>query len=307
VTPEVQGIDTNQIKYELVMHVFDPLLVKGTIAFTSIGNKETFLDNITVVNIKCSEYDTNQIQPVITNTCSRYNENFKNVEDKWSIFNYSDINNIKGKPRWTVIKKFEFRESVLAQTELIANDTEYEDGNMFVLKDDTKECNDGIIKLKFKAIDYGIIGVVFKFNKNNDSFYIFEISSEKDAFVRLRKRIGGAFHLISVRQSFGYKLGEWYNLKLRINANKFNAFTSMVDVDKENGEVKLFEDWIVDDSLDIRSGLVGFSCYKTRIYIYDFAMLPFEDTLDHNPLVINEDLLYVDEEDVLQSNLNIYI
>jgi len=134
VSPEVTG--AQDIKYQEVMHVFDPVLVYGTVAFTSNGNKEMFLDNISIVNIPCSEYDTKEINVALTNTCSRYTENYKNVEDKWTMINLPDINNESGKPEWGIVKKFEGREVVLAQTEEIQMSSMAENGNFYILNDD---------------------------------------------------------------------------------------------------------------------------------------------------------------------------
>jgi hypothetical protein len=331
--------------YELVFHFSDNQIVHGSFAFASNGLKSLMIDNISAVHIYCTDFDSKAREDtslnanVITPHCPRFREYLKNSY----IFNWKKIDpleTINGPSNWVKLKNVDRREKVLAQTSTIQGLSPNQEGTMYMLNMAEKVCSKGKISIKVKAMDKGIVGIVFRYNngfdyssssmvkkinkifknseksnnnsninKSNYSYYILEVSggnSPNDKFVRLRKKVGNNFSLLSIRQLQGYTIDQWFKLVLVMDDNKFNAYIS-----DENGLdgnlIKVFDNDVFNN--EIKLGMVGLSTYKTRAFFYEIS-LDSNENFDKSKLDLEEEggRLYVEREKlaipVLSSNGN---
>jgi hypothetical protein len=278
--------------YDLVFQFVDNELVHGTFAFASYGLPSLMIDNISIVHLSCTE-PTNRAsdnENVLTPDCPRYFEQLK------SLFKYmwnkvDPLETTGGPSNWKVMHKVDGRERVLAQTSLIKGVSPNEDGTIMLLNQQTKVCSRGKISIKFKAMDSGIVSIIFRYEKERNSYYLLEVSESK--FIRLRRKVGNVYTLLSVRQLLGFSKDKWIKLVVLMNDNKFNAYVS-----DENGLegnlVKVFENDIFDN--EIKLGLFGLSTYQTRAFFDEITLGTIEDevSIDINNLDNVENKLFVE-------------
>lgn len=281
--------------YELQFSINDNEIVHGTIAFTSFGMNFMLLDNISVVPIQCTNFDDADREQMnaITPTCPRFYENFKNgFSERWKIVDPKEYTD--GPSEWVLENDYEYREKVLKQTSYIYGTSDDQEGSLYVMKDSLKECNIGKFSVKFNALDNGIVGFVFRFEKAFDegyNYYIIEVSGNpEDKFIRMRKRVNNQFTLVSVNPLLGYKKNTWMRLSLTLNVDKFNVFIS--EVATPDKVIKVFPKNIVDS--DLKYGTVGLSSYKTRLIMEEISLSPYDNLDDFDPdktLYVNPELL----------------
>jgi hypothetical protein len=177
----------------------------------------------------------------------------------------------------------------------LENCQEFQEGTIFLLNDNTKICTEGRFIIKLKALDDGIVGLVFRYETDKDgnsNYYILELSGMPDEkFIRIRKKIGNKFTLVSSNPTMGYKKNEWFKIILTIEVDKFNAFVT--ENSSQDNIIKVFAHGATDSA--IKNGMVGISTYKTKIIVDEISLSPF-DNLDKTELV--DDLLYIDEEEL---------
>ena len=267
-----QSVDIEK-KYDLIFEFNDNELVHGTVAFASQGLKFLLIDNINIIPIPCTNFnkEDSDYASVITPTCPRYEVEIKrDIVKQFSVID--PLKAIDGPSLWKRKENVEDREFLLAQSSLIYGENDTEEGTLLILKEQNKVCTLGKAYLKFKAIDDGIVGIVFRFTEKGD-FYIIEISSEKEKFIRMRKKIDGVFHLVSQIPLKGYVKNRCYRVILFMKGQKFNLY--MTDNYMFESLTKVFEADI-DDS-DIKFGLLGLSTYKTRAFFEEMSLSPFDD------------------------------
>jgi len=279
--------------YELQFKVIDNELVHGTIGFTSFGLNFMLLDNISVVPVQCTNFDDSDRdkQIAITPTCPRFFENFKNgFSERWKVYDPKD--HIDGPSEWRVQNDYEYRELVLKQSSTIYGSNENQEGTLFVMTDPKKECNSGRFSLKFKGLQAGIVGFVFRFEKVGDdtfNYYILELSGDPhDKFIRIRKKINNQFSLVAVNPLLGYKKNTWMRLSLTLKGDRFNAFVS--EDASPDTVIKVFEKNVVDS--DLKYGNLGLASYKTGLVMDEIVLSPFDNLDDYDP----DKTLYVDQE-----------
>ena len=289
--------------YEMQFNVIDNELVHGSIAFSSYGMSFMLLDNISVVPIQCTNFDDSERdkQIAVTPTCPRFFENFKNgFSERWKTVDPKDF--INGPSIWKVESDVEYRELVLKQSSKIFSSSDNQEGTMYVLTDAKKECNLGKFSVKFKALDEGIVGLIFRFEKAIDdgyNFYILELSGDsKDKFIRIRKKVNNQYSLVSVNPLVGYKKNTWIRLSLTIENDKFNAFIS--EDSSPDNVVKVFQTNAIDN--DLKYGTLGISAYKTRLIMDEIVISPFDNLDDYDP----DKTLFVDQE-VLDCKIYFFI
>ena len=266
-------------KFVKVFEFFDNGLVHGTIAFSSFGIKFLLLDNISVIPIPCTDFERNksQVQQVITPTCPRFFEDFKNnFEKRWSIVD--PLSSVDGPSSWNIIHQQDEREFILSQSTLIAGLSEIEEGSIFLLRDKymSRVCSEGKFSVKFKALNEGIIGMVFRYNEKG-SFYIVEISGEREKFIRFRKKIDGVMQLISMKPLTGYSIGNWYSIVIYMKNDNFNVYMTQNYI--HDSITKVFDNNVNDT--DLKIGFVGISTYKTKALFSEISLSPVDD-LDSN-------------------------
>lgn len=81
--------------------------------------------------------------------------------------------------------------------------------------------NDYDLSLRFKSTDDDIIGVMFRY-QDNDNYYVFYTSLQY-GFRRLVKKIGGNFTILA-EVPFGYVRNQWYDLKVSIVGENIKVF-----------------------------------------------------------------------------------
>ena len=262
-------------RYVKVFEFVDNQLVHGTIAFSSFGISFLLIDNIVVVPIPCTDFnqDKSEVQQIITPTCPRFSENFKNnYLSRWTAL--EPIQSINGPSSWKILNNEDNREIILSQESKISGLSEYEEGTIYLLKDKNmiKVCTIGEVSIKFKAFNEGIVGIVFKYN-DNGNFYIVEISGEKEKYVRIRKKFNGLMELISIKSLIGYTIGNWHTLIVKIVNNGFDVYITNRFL--HDSIIKVFDNTIFDS--DLKLGFVGISTYKTKAYFTDISLSPFDD------------------------------
>jgi hypothetical protein len=262
-------------KFVKVFEFFDNGLVHGTIAFSSFGIKFLLLDSISVIPIPCTDFNQNgsQVQQVVTPTCPRFYEDFKNnFEKRWSVLD--PLNSNDGPSAWMTAHNQDEREFLLSQNSFISGISEIEEGTIFLLKDKfmSRVCSEGKFTVKFKALNEGMIGIVFRYN-DKGSFYIVEISGEKEKFIRIRKKIDGVMQLISSKPLIGYSMGNWYSVVLYMKNDYFNVY--MTQNYLHDSLSKIFDNDVNDP--DLKLGFVGISTYKTKAFFSDISLSPFDD------------------------------
>lgn len=296
--------DNMEKLYELQFKIIDNEIVHGSIAFASSGISFMLLDNITVNPLQCTNFDDTERdkQIPITPSCPRYFENFKNgFSERWKVVDPKDY--IDGPSIWKVDSDFEYRELVLTQNSLVYGSSDNQEGTMYIMTDSKMECNVGKIAIKFKALDVGIVGIVFRFEKSIDgenNFYIFEISGDpNDKFIRVRKRMNGNWTLVSVNPLLRYKKNSWLRVSMTLNVDQFNAFISE-DASPDN-VIKVFSKSAKDT--DFKYGNIGLSAYKTRLIVDEIIISPFDNLDEHDP----DTTLYVDQESLDCKNKNYFL
>jgi hypothetical protein len=279
--------------YELQFSVIDNELVHGTIAFTSFGLNFMLLDNISVVPIQCTNFDDadRDRQIAITPNCPRFFENFKNgFSERWKVKDPKEY--VDGPSEWRVFNDYEYRELVLRQSSTIYGSNENQEGTLFIMTDPKKECNTGRFSVKFKGLNKGIVGFVFRFEKIADdvfNYYILELSGDpNDKFIRIRKKINNEYSLVAVNPLLGYKKNSWMRLSMTLEGDKFNAFVSE-DATPDN-VIKVFDKQVVDS--DLKYGNLGLSSYKTGLVMEEIILSPFDNLDDYDP----DKTLFVDQE-----------
>ena len=123
-------------RYVKVFEFVDNQLVHGTIAFSSFGISFLLIDNIVVVPIPCTDFnqDKSEVQQIITPTCPRFSENFKNnYLSRWTAL--EPIQSINGPSSWKILNNEDNREIILSQESKISGLSEYEEGTIYLLKD----------------------------------------------------------------------------------------------------------------------------------------------------------------------------
>lgn len=288
-TDQFETGSKKEIPYEKVFSFYHNELVHGTIAFTSNGMRSLLIDNISIVPLYCTNYDTvSETISVITNSCIRFRETFKNGFNlRWQ--NIDPDKDVRGSSLWILQQNIDGREFVLSQNSIISKEDGSQEGSLYILKDDANVCNSGKFILNFKALDTGIIGLVFKYDKLTGNYYILEISGdEKDSFIRLRKKINNQFLLISSNPVLFYIKDVWFRIILTIEKNGFNAFFSSNSA--SDNLIQVFPEKLLD--LDINSGILGISTFRTRAYFDEINAAPFDDLESHDI----ETNLFIDEE-----------
>jgi hypothetical protein len=302
--------------YELQFKFTDNELVHGSVAFASNGMNYLLIDNINVNSLECTNFDDGGSGKVlaIPPTCSRFQETFRNGFDyRWKFID--PLESVDGPGFWKLNKDFADREIVLTQQSLISGASEYQEGTIALLSDVTKVCNHGRFIIKVKALDEGIIGLIFRFdnesetfnigatssnaslnsktnnlNISNSNFYILEISGmPDDQFVRIRKKVKDKYTLVSSNPTIGYKKNTWFKIILTIENDHFNAF--ITENSSDDNLIKVFPNGAIDN--DLKFGLLGVSTYKTKAIFDEIILSPFDNVDVHED---EESLLYVDEE-----------
>jgi len=286
------GDDLNKL-YELQFNIADNSIVHGTIAFTSYGLNFILLDNISVVPIECTNFDTTERDMVIaiTPTCPRFYEDFKyGFSERWKSIQPKEY--LDGPADWRVSYDYDDRETVLKQYSSIYGSNENQEGTLFVMTDQNKECNTGHFSVKFKGLDEGIVGFLFRFEKAFDgdyNFYILELSGDpNNKYIRIRKKVNNQYILVAVNPFLGYKKNVWMRLSLILKGDKFNAFISE-DFSPDN-VIKVFDKNVVDS--DLKFGNMGISSFKTALVLEEIILSPFDNLDEYDP----DKTLFVDQE-----------
>jgi hypothetical protein len=283
------------INYEKIFEFNDNDYLNGTIAFNSNGVNYLLLDSISITPLTCTNFDnfTQDRQIPLTPTCSRFTETFKHgFLQRWKVIDPIDV--IDGPSIWKTLHDIENRDIVLVQQSNIAGISDDQEGSAFVMKDVTKSCNKGKITIQMKALDEGIIGIVFRFENNN--FYVVELSQK---FIRMRKKVDNKFSLIASAPIPGYERNIWFGLMLTIYEDKFNVFLSKGINTGDSSIVQVFDKEVSDN--DLKFGVFGLTTYKTKLIVSEVIISPFEESMITNNNNIKDDLLFVDEE-VLDRN-----
>jgi hypothetical protein len=273
--------------YDLVFEFSDNVFINGTLSFASFGISSLLIDNISIIHIKCTDFNdnSNKIQLAQSSNCSRHSEKFNSDYIKrWKKIDPMEY--LNGPSNWVIKKIVDERKNVLAQITNIQGLSMYEEGSIFLLNLDDKVCKKGKINVKFKSIDDGIVGIIFKHNHKGD-YYTLEVSGEKESFVRIRKRINGKFSLIGIKQLLGFNKNNWTRLILKTNGDKFNAYITKGDI--SNDLLKVFDEDLRDP--DLENGKFGFSTFKNRVFFDEFFTSSFDDEE-----IDLDDKLYIDKE-----------
>jgi len=274
-------------RFDLQFQFNDNELIHGTLAFASFGISSLLIDNISIVHIKCTDFNenSNKIQIAESSNCARHLEKFTNDYSKrWK--KIDPLESLYGPSDWKVLKNIDDRVNVLAQITNIHGLSMYEEPTIFLLNLEEKLCKKGKINIKFKSEDEGIVGVIFKYSPNGN-YYILEVSGERESYVRIRKKINGKFSLIGIKQLLGFDKDIWTKLMLRIDGNKFNAYITKGDI--SNDFIKVFDNDLIDN--DLENGKFGVSTYKNKVYFDDIYSSNFDDV----ELDIDEKL-FIDRE-----------
>lgn len=269
--------------------------INNSMASNNLNNHEFKLDNIDiykkkqVLNYKPKLY-------IITPTCSRFVEDFKNsFLSRWKYYDPKD--QVNGPSNWSLVKlsdtfknklnmfklfysKYSNNNSKFAKENKINNSSfliqqsniysigNNQEGTRYVLRDKNQiYCLRGKITIKAKAVsennlktdnNNGIISLLFRVNEEN--YYMLEISNK---FVRLRKRYNSYFNLLEINETTGFKINEYFKLVITMDNNKFNAyFNNQIDSSiMSNSLTKIFNNDVIDN--DISYGTIGVSTYKT--------------------------------------------
>lgn len=301
--------------YELKFKFTDNELVHGSVAFTSNGMNYLLIDNINISSLECTNFDDGGSGKVLAlpPTCSRFQETFRNgFYYRWKFID--PLESVDGPGFWKLNDDFADREIVLAQHSLVSGASEFQEGTIALLSDVTKVCNQGRFIIKVKALDEGIIGLIFRFdntseivnigsslgtsqnsqtnnlNFSNSNFYILEISGmPNDQFVRIRKKVKDKYTLVSSNPTLGYKKNTWFKIILTIENDTFNAF--ITENSRDDNIIKVFPNGAIDN--DLKFGLLGVSTYKTKAIFDEISLSPFDNLDVHQD---EENLLFIDEE-----------
>jgi hypothetical protein len=203
--------------YQLIFSINDNKITHGTVGFTSFNLHFILIDDISVVQINCTDFQS-EIKEIEahTNSCRRYREDYKHVSDKYRV--YDPMRNEDGPSIWERVKFYEGRERVMMQKSMVYGLSDYQEGTMNILK--RMVCQSGRISLKLKSVHDKVnkestynssLGIVFKFVDENN-FYVLEIFNT--SLIRLRKKSNGEFHLIKVNSNLGYTKNTWFKLVL---------------------------------------------------------------------------------------------
>lgn len=255
---------------QLIFDLFDNEHVHGTIAFAANGVDRSLIDNIAIVPKKCKEGSETNLdnQIIISPTCPRYIETYKeNVTQRWETVDPLEVTN--GPSAWTLAKEVDGRELVFFNNSRVFGSSSREEGSLYFLNEAEKVITKGNLSVKFKPLDEGIVGLVFKM-ESETKYYIAEITSKS---VRIRKRSNNNYVLLSENNKLGYKVGEWNKAIVIADNNKLNVLLS-IDFYK-NSMAKAFESDVVDN--EIHHGKVGLSTYNSRTYFDEIKLEPFDN------------------------------
>lgn len=169
-----QNADLNANDYILIFDKLEESFPHGTVAFSALGISRLLLDNISVIHLPCSVDTYNQGKfPIRTNTCSRYIENFKNIETKYMAIDPLETTtnkNIDSPSNWDIEYNFLSKKRVIAQKSTIRSSKSSQEGSLFVLNDSSKICNTGEVFFEF----------ILPF-KNSQSLFTYNNYNNKDS------------------------------------------------------------------------------------------------------------------------------
>ena len=262
-------------QYYKVLEAKDSQLNKGSFAFLTKGPCTVHIHQITIENQESINEQIDEMKNIISlSSCTNYY-----YEDY--LFTSYDSSS-----EWIIKEKIDNRDKVLFQHTKNNKANPFEEGYLYIDDHSNHFCvSNGKISIKFKALSDGIIGIIFHF-EDKDNFYITEISKE---YIRIRRKINGAYELIAVNNEYYYSINSWHYIVISISRlNIVNVSFTMNNI--SNDITSVFGNPIILESKS-SNYYIGLSTYNTAAFFDELTLRSNNENDDDNDINISE-LLY---------------